>query len=552
MRRPSGASARSRLTEPVWGGAFCAAIFAVFVWLFLDGLAPRDSIRYAFHGLDLAGLTGPEDARWTIADHWRLRWPMTLSIAASHRLFGPSETAAAIACAAWVAGLVAVTFVMGRRVLGPGAGTMAAAFTAGSAFCAAQAMEVRIHGYETAFGAAALWIAAEGLSRGDARRLLAAGVLAGGAWLCRETAVVLPAALGVASLVRFGPSPARWRGLLATSAGFLTVLGTELAAYWAVTGDPAFRLRLSANHEAITAGADPTGLLIGGTSATDAVSSAGAALASPLSQDPLGQLLSTPNVTPFLLGAVGLAVLALVFRPRTRDVRAGQTAPTSASAPASSPAAARWAGWLFGGTAAASWLVSSYVLRLEEPLYAPMVPYAAGVLAGWAVWRLWSRFGVVLGGVLTAGWLMASAAAADLRDFDEWGEARWLAKGWKAGRLTETVAADPITAGRVASLLHLEGRDTSWIRRPDGLCEGRLVVVGNPVGRSGGGLTPADDWRLVDTVDARHPSPARAVLRNVPVVGDLGPIAGIVAPNRPLQFFRAGPSAGPCEADAGT
>ena len=446
---------------------------------------------------------------------------MTLSIAGAYAVFGASERLAALVCAAWVAALVGLTLRYGRRALGPGAGTLAAVLTAGSAFCAAQAFEVRIHGFETVFGAAACWVAALGLAERDARRLFAAGVLAGGAWLCRETAAPIPAVLGLASLAAFRPwtpgglSRARLVGLAASSAGFLAILAVELAAYALAKGDAFHRLRLSANHEAITAGADPS--TVSGTAAE--------AVTASLQQPPLAVLLTTPNVTPFLLGAAGLSGLALVL------VRA----PLGA--------AERWAGTVIAAVAAATWVFSSYVLKLEEPLYAPMLPYACGVFGGWAVWRLSRRFGLAL--LLAPAWVLASAMMADLRDYDEWAEPRWLADALREERFAGPVATDWLTARRTDNLLTLTGDDLSGLRRPDAICEGMLVLAGTPVSWSGRGLRPAPDWTLLEEAAPRRRSPTRRLLRGVPVLGK-GPLARFVGEAAPVRVFRAGPSAGPC------
>ena len=510
------------LTEPRFAALLAYATLSVFAILFLDGFGPRDPHRYASHAVDLidGGGVGP-------ADHWLLRWPMTGPLAAVFAVTGGSERVAAWVCLMWVGVLVAVTLRGARTVLGAGPGTLAAVFTAGSAFCAAQAFEVRIHGVETAFAAAACWVGIAGLRDGRARHLFWAGVLAGGAWLCRETAAPIPAVLGLASLVAVRPWRAAGRTraallrLSASSAGFLAVLGAEFAGYAAATGDPFFRLMRSANHEAVTRGADPRE--VSGTAA-DAIST-------PLFQDPVTDLLTMPNVTPFALGAVLLAGLAAWSRR-------GRLFPGEA-----------WAGAVFGGLAVVSWAFSSYVLRLEEVLYAPMLPYAAGVFAGWGVAVLARRWGRAVLLVVPA-WLVASAGAADLRDYDEWSEPRWLAERLRTGDLAEPVVSDNVTTKRTRDLLALTGDDASLLRERAALCAGRLVLSGNPRGRVGGGVPPGEDWTLLDTVMTRRGGHARAVLARVPVVRDVGPVRETLGPNLPVRLYRAGPSAGPCPDDA--
>lgn len=485
-----------------------AAMFLLFAAVFLDGFGPRDAERYAQFAADWAA-NGPSLGQ----DHWQLRTPLIASLALGFRLLGPSELTASLVCAVWVALLVGITFVGARRLLGAEAGTLAALFTAGSAFSAAEAFEVRVNTPETVFAAAACWCMIAGLRSGRLTALFAAGALAGGAWLCRETAVFLPILFGLSSLVAFR---LRLAPLLASSAGFLAVLGAELATYWALTGNPFYRVMIGAGHEARNAGHVP-----------EAPVSVVSAVTADLTESPLAVLLATPNVTPFLLGGLLLLVAALL---------AGRGRPFTT--------AERWAAVVFGGGAVLSFVISGYVLRLESPLYSPILPYACGVAAGWSLWRLRGaigRIGVVAG---AASWIVANAAAADFRDYSEYADARWLARTFTDGRALYT---DPITAHRIRVMQALDGTSPARLTYGAAPCAGDEAAVTRAKGFRGG-LVPARDWQLVQEVETRRPSPTRALLRAVPGVEKVPSLNERLAASEPLRLYVVGPSAAECPA----
>ncbi|WP_031549865.1 glycosyltransferase family 39 protein [Parvularcula oceani] len=508
-RRAAGGS---RLTERGAAIGLLVLCFGLMMFAFLDGMGPRDAERYI-----RAALVWAEEGPTLGETHWALRYPIVLPVAAAFRLFGPSEIAASAVCAAFVAGLVAVTFIYGRRHLGRRAGTLAALFTATSAFLAAQAFEVRIYAPEMFLAAWGAWLLVEGLKTGSVRRLYLAGLLAGGAWLCRETAVFLPVVFGLVSFYAF-----RFRlvPLLASSAGFLTVLAAELAAYWLIAGDPLYRLTISSGHEVINAGGE----------APEAVA---VPVATPLQGNPLIELLTTPNVTPFLLAALLLALLAprRVFAPL-------------------SPVAL-----VFGGGAALSYLISSFALRLEEALYTPILPYAAVLLCAVALGHARPRIGKSGVAAASVGLIAASLAAADFRDYDEYAEARHLARLLESDALAgERVATDPVNANRTQLLLDLgDGKDGAQAARVYGTeepCAGALAFTGRPKGQTGG-LRPGPDWALLSEAEIRRVSWTRSLVRRVPESVLPGKIVQVTAEPEPVRLYRVGPSSRPCRAEDG-
>lgn len=492
-----------------------ALVMGAFALAFVDGIGPGDAEHYLSFARAWA-----EGGTPLGTNHWQLRWPMIWSLAGGMAVFGTAQTTGSLVCLAWSAALVGVTFWGARRSMGPRAGNLAAILAAGSAYLVVVAADLRIYAPEIALGAAACWAMVRGLEAGRARWLLAAGALAGAAWLCRETSAALPVLFGLLSLARFRRPCAR---LFASSAGFLAVLAAEGAAYALVAGDPLYRLRISAGHEAAGASA-------GGQTGADA-SLVGATQA-PLTESPLAALLSTPVVTPFLLACAALLLCAWLVRGRPLRL-----------------AGMGWTGAVFFGGAALSFVLSSYGLRLETPRYVPLLPYAVTLGAAWALSVIGRARGQRWTMAGAAGWLALSAAAADFRDYDEYADVFWLARhADEADRLV----TDPVTALRVRAMRAQSGRPPLRIAGRREARPGDLAAVTRADGYAGG-LRPLPCWTLEAEVFARR----RSVTRDAVRASGLGALSGAVAkrvvPTEPLRLYRVedcgpgpvGRSAGP-------
>jgi 4-amino-4-deoxy-L-arabinose transferase-like glycosyltransferase len=90
------------------------------------------------------------------------------------------------------------------------------------------------------------WLLIGEIGRPRLVRCLAAGAAFGLAMLCRETAVLALAGLGILFLI--GRPLPRW-ALLAAGVGAASVLGAEALFQWAMTGDPLHRYALAFNHD---------------------------------------------------------------------------------------------------------------------------------------------------------------------------------------------------------------------------------------------------------------------------------------------------------------
>lgn len=445
-----------------------ALLFLATLLVFWNGVGANDSAKYIAGALKWAQ-HGP-----TLGDnHWELRLPIVAPVGAAFALFGSGEFVSTLPNILYAAGLVAVTFFFGRRHLGLSAGFAAAAVIAASSFFVVAQTELSVAGPEIFFEALACWLFLDA-SRADmdGRRMAAVGLCAGAAWLCRETAFALPAALGLLLLLR---RPFSMKALLAFGAGFALVIFAELAAYALVAGDPFYRLKTDFGHR----GPGKFYMLPPGAPENEIVARLTL---------PFRFLFTAPAVTPFvILGAVPW--LAPGFR------RAALSPPC------------REAMRVFGVAAAASFLFSVFVANLRWPDYYPLLAYAALLSIGAYAAHLFDAGGRRLGAAVLTGAIALNWAASDLRAYDEMSEARHLAQfALSSG---EMVTTDQATAVRARLFLMLEGVgpeeaskkiiSTRGLDRP--LCG--LVYVATPSGATRA-IAPSPEWREIWTADVRR------------------------------------------------
>ncbi len=461
-----------RSAEPKrWSGAArlpamaVSALFAATLFLLWSGIGPNDATKYIE-----AALLWVERGPVLGDSHWSLRHPLVAPIAASFMVFGPGEFVSAIPNVLYAAGLVAMTFVFGRKYLGHAGGVAAAVLIATSSFFVGMQSEVTIAGAEVFFIALACWLFVGAIGRpGDLKRFAAAGVCAGGAWLCREVAIFLPAGFALVLLIR---RPWPLGALAATIAGFAVVVSAELLAYALAAGDPFYRYEIDFGHN-------------GAQSISDIVAPRSGVIRH-LSR-PIVYLFSDPVVTPFVILAA-LTLLAPGFR---RSLATGSR---------------RDAAIVFGVCAGAAFLISAYGMNLKSVRYYPLVAYSSLLALGAFLGHLYDAGRTKRAAAAFAGMAALSFAAGDFRLYDEYAESRHLAR--YIVRSGETITTDHATAARTWMYLMLDGlsrkdaglRAVSAAQFPGPLCG--LVYVATPRGAEPA-IKAEPSWREVWTADVR-------------------------------------------------
>lgn len=185
---------------------------------------------------------------WTIgADHWSVRFTMTLPMAGLMAWFGESEFVVVLPTLlyAWAAAVLVLVFLWRRA--GAGAALLASVLIAVSPLLTVNATSMRIDAVENFYVVASLLCYLVARERaGAASWLVGAGLLAGLAFVTRPTAVALLAFFGVMFLS--GRGMPRWRHLWLL-AGFLCVWVAESAHYYAATGQWFYRLGIDFGHD---------------------------------------------------------------------------------------------------------------------------------------------------------------------------------------------------------------------------------------------------------------------------------------------------------------
>ena len=189
--------------------------------------------------------------------HWALRYPLVLPMAALIRLFGFSvPILAAVDLAAYAAFLIA-GYAAARHFLGwPAAAALTVIGIMVPQF-PVQATYANPDLVEMALVMGSFWLMMLAREPGgelgsirprQGRLLLGAGALAGLGFLTRETTLLLVPLYGLMALAR--PAMPRWRYLL-IALGFMAVVGAQMAYFAVEAGDPLYRMRISATHDAV-------------------------------------------------------------------------------------------------------------------------------------------------------------------------------------------------------------------------------------------------------------------------------------------------------------
>lgn len=173
-------------------------------------------------------------------NHWTLRHTIVVPMAALFGVFGISELTLVLPATFYYLALLALVFFVLRRHFDTPTACIAVLILGTLPLTAVAATTVVPDFTEVFFCLLSLALFFEA-TRTDQRTrlLLLAGLAAGLSWLTRETVVFFLLTYGLLFLAGYG-MPRRLYFVMA--AGFLAVVGVEFAYFWAMTGDPLYRI----------------------------------------------------------------------------------------------------------------------------------------------------------------------------------------------------------------------------------------------------------------------------------------------------------------------
>lgn len=213
-----------------------AVVFAALLAATWVGFIESDDLEYA-----RSAAFWLDDFPHLGQSHWGLRHMIVLPVAASFALFGRGEGPLLLPTVLYAAGIVAMTGFGVRQVAGGLAGLLAALLVATLPVFVTGASIVYSDIPEAFFVLASLWAYHFATRSGCARLFLLSGVLAGCAFITRETTMALLALY----LVLFLAAPRRIMDFVRMAAGCLVVIGLDFAWVWAASGDPLWRMHIS-------------------------------------------------------------------------------------------------------------------------------------------------------------------------------------------------------------------------------------------------------------------------------------------------------------------
>lgn len=180
-------------------------------------------------------------------DHWALRYPIVLPIAAVFALFGTSVGGLAAVCATFYIGVLVVNYLGVRSWFGWKAAALTTVIGLLLPVMPVQGTYVNTDMPEMFFVLSAFWLFLHARRHPDRTApLILAGVCAGLGFLTRETTLAFVVTLGLLFLA--APGMAR-RRYLAMALGFAVVVGAEMAYFTVMTGNPLYRQAISAHHD---------------------------------------------------------------------------------------------------------------------------------------------------------------------------------------------------------------------------------------------------------------------------------------------------------------
>ena len=179
-------------------------------------------------------------------DHWELRHTIVLPVALSLKLFGQNEFALALPNVLFFLGLIAVNHHYVRRYLNADLANLVSLLLACTPAFVVQATYINIDVVELFFVSLSFWLFVAARESAERPSLLVwSGVVAGLAFMARETTLALILFYGVCFLVRPGIPRSRYFLMIL---GFLVPIGLEIIYLGAMTGDLFYRYRLDNTH----------------------------------------------------------------------------------------------------------------------------------------------------------------------------------------------------------------------------------------------------------------------------------------------------------------
>ncbi len=177
---------------------------------------------------------------WYVGDtHWSLRHTFVLPLALSFSLWGENQASLAAVSILYFLALVVFTYAISAKQLGTHIALAICAALITTPVFAIWSTIATPDIAETFFIAVSVWVFFRATETGRTALFVGAGLLAGLAWLTRETALSVVLFYGV--LFLFYPRVPRSKYFL-VALGFLLPVVAELVYFWANTGDPLYRL----------------------------------------------------------------------------------------------------------------------------------------------------------------------------------------------------------------------------------------------------------------------------------------------------------------------
>ena len=407
-------------TRTLWIGLAVFAALLAYAWV---GFIASDDVTYAL------GAYGWIEQFPYVGGHGTIRYPITIPMALSFLTLGENSFAMVLPSLAYVLAFLVMAWWASRRVAGEKAAFASLAALVTMPLIVVQSTIAGVDVIELAFVFGAFLLTWDSIDKGkaDSKRLFAAGVLTGLAFLTRETAIFIVPFYAILFLA--GYRIGRW-SYLWVAAGFVSVWMAEVLYLWAMTGDPLYRINISLNHD---------------SSIDRSIDLAGNVIAHPLVDPFLTMLL---NQEFMLLLPIGLPLAAWLCLGSSHPERLQRFARLAA-------------------LLAVTWFVAvgaATTLLPLNPRYFMVTAALLALLAGLGLARL-VETGIIWAAILLASILLATNALGIwVEDKNPvFAEHKLVEIARKTDR---TVHTDPMTLYRAGLLLKWAGEETGAVDSP--------------------------------------------------------------------------------------
>ena len=181
-----------------------------------------------------------EDFPFVGSSHWDLRHTIVIPIGFSIAILGFNEFAFVAPMMAYGLGILAVTYVGLLHAFGRSVAALTVAVLATTPLFAIDSTRLITDVTELFYLVSSLWLFYFATRSESALPwLFAAGLAAGFAWLTRETSGLIGLFYGVLFVLGYRIPRASYFVL---AAGFFVITGAEMIYFWALTGDPFYRI----------------------------------------------------------------------------------------------------------------------------------------------------------------------------------------------------------------------------------------------------------------------------------------------------------------------